>query len=113
MDKKDVRCKRIFGMTVCKFKNGQQITLPTNKKYGIPVTIYTSKKINLFPHLRKKIEKINKQLNKPFLIRELDVEKHPTPNSVMTIPTIVIGNEIITDPNFDKHVLLHKASLFY
>lgn len=109
---KNISCKRVFGMTICKFKNGQQITLPTNKKHGIPLTIYTSRKIDRYPHLKKKVNHINKRINKPFNVKELDVEDHPTPNRVMTIPTIMIGDQVITDPNFNTLTLLRKGSLF-
>jgi hypothetical protein len=112
MGKNNISCKRIFGVTICKFANGQQITIPTDKRHGIPLDIYNSKKINKNTDLRKKIDVLNRKLNSPFLVREYDVEKHPSPDQVITIPTILIGNEIITDPNVNELTLLRKASFF-
>jgi hypothetical protein len=112
MMKKKVSCKKVFGITFCQFNSGQRVMVPTDKQHSIPLDIYDSKKISKNSDLTKKVNKINKRLNSLFLVRDYDVEKHPTPDQVIMIPTIMIGDEVITDTNVNEMMLLNKANVY-
>lgn len=93
---------------VCKVKfSNEIITIPSR---SVDVDFYTSKKCPDCKSIESKLRKYNRQLNNLFNIKVIDVEKAPTPNYVLYIPTIDIQKRTIIGDSFDKSVLLKKAS---
>lgn len=103
-----IRCKRIFGSTICTFKNSV-ITLPIKNKKDIPLTIYTSKECTICNKMTPEIKKMNKKMGNLFSIEVKNVENSMTPDSVISLPTIIIGHIPIRESKISPHLLLEAA----
>jgi hypothetical protein len=103
-----IKCKRMFGKTICTFKN-DIITLPIKNKGDIPLTIYTAKECSVCKKITPEIKKMNKNMGNLFSIEIKNVENSITPNSVISLPTIIVGNIPIRDSEITQRLLLEAA----
>ena len=109
---KDVECKRVFGQTYCRVSaSGMTAMFPTSAKHGIPLNFYTSKTCpdNICKSTYKQLVKMNTELNNLYNIKVVQADKARTPAQVLTIPTILIGNQTIIGKDFDKISLIQAT----
>lgn len=114
-DSKSLKCKKVMGMTVCKMKAGDVLTLPLGEGENIPLNVYVS---DSFKKESKKVidtlKHINKQVNNIFDINTKYIEKEQNiPKEVIHFPTVIIGrgneSKAMYGNDFDSVHLIKKA----
>jgi hypothetical protein len=85
-------CKRVFGVMVCKFKNGLVATFPASDQ--VDVNVFTEKDCPECKKTLKEVKKFLKPLKDVVNIKKISLEKngdqYPDINNA---PTVQIGNE--------------------
>lgn len=102
-------CKKTLGMTVCKVRS-TIIKIPVVEKNSIPAIIYTSDDCTICDDVTRKLKRVNKTINNILDVKKVDIERVPSPNVVISLPTILIGNQPIIGQYFNEGTVLEAAS---
>lgn len=99
-------------MTMCiDTQSNEKIFIPASKHKKIPVEVYISKKIPESADMVKRIRAVNKKLNNPFLIRTINVDFVRSPSNIINIPSISIGDIVITEKNITPKSVLRYVGI--
>jgi hypothetical protein len=101
-------CKHVFGTTVCKMRSGL-IQIPSASRGAIPLRIYTAKECTVCKDVTEIAKKANKSAGGIFGIEILDVDKVPTLNAVISLPTMIVGNRPVIGKYVTEENILTAA----